>query len=175
MNCTSIATLGCADHRMRVVKITPDMRVVAAMLGSIRAMINRSSGVKDAKIGKQDGFVADQDAIIGELAFAKLFNVWPDLSLSARSGSYDMLVGRSRVDVKTTREPNGRLLSTLKANPDVDVYVLAVIAGDEVRFPGYAKAKDLIHESRITDLGHGKTYAMRQADLRQWDTMRKAA
>lgn len=153
---------------MKVVEITPDMRLIASLLGGMRAMVNRKQGITDAKIGPQNGLLADQDAILGELAFAQLHNVWPDLSLTPRAFSADGIVGKWRYDIKTTRNANGRLLGTTRRNADVDVYVLAILDDEMVRFPGYAKASDLYDESRLTDLGHGPTYAMEQSALRAW-------
>ena len=159
---------------MKTVAIIPDMRLIASLLGGMRAMVNRKDGVADRKIGPQNGLQADQDAIIGELAFAMLHNCWPDLSLTPRSGSFDVLLKGKRIDVKTTRRKDGRLVATTKTNPDVDVYVLAILDEEQVLFPGYATASELCHESRLTNLGHGPTYAMDQAALRPWKDGQKS-
>ena len=159
---------------VKVVPITPDLRLIASIVGGMRAMVNRRGGVSDKKIGPQNGLVADQDAILGELAFAMLNNVWPDLSMTPRSGSADGRVGKYRYDVKTTRRRDGRLVATLKTNPDVDVYVLAILDDEQVLFPGYALAAELCHESRITNLSHGPTYAMDQDQLRPWKSGQKS-
>lgn len=153
---------------MKVIPITHDLRVLASILGGFRSLVARNAGVKDAKMGNQNGIDSDQDGILGELAFCQLMNVWPDVGLSPRSGSADAVVKDKRIDVKATRRPDGRLLATLKNNPDVDVYVLAIIGESEVKFPGYAMKDELIHESRIRDLGHGKGYAMDQSELRKF-------
>lgn len=153
---------------MKTVEVTADMKLMASLLGGFRSLVNRGQGVKDAKIGPQDGMAADQDAIIGELAFAKLHNVWPDLSLCPRSGSADLVVKGKRIDIKSTRRKDGRLLSTTKTNSDVDVYVLAILEDHQVSFPGWAYADDLHTPERLTDLGHGPTYALNQSDLRPW-------
>lgn len=153
---------------MKTIAITDDLRVLAAILGGFRSLVARNAGVKDAKIGTQSGIESDQDGILAELTFAQWQNVWPDIGLSPRSGSADAIVKGQRIDVKSTRKPEGRLLATLKVNPDVDIYVLAIVSNDAVAFPGFALKSDLIHESRIIDLGHGKGYAMNQSDLRKF-------
>ena len=150
------------------IKITHDLRVVADFLGGMRSLINRRSNVGDAKIGPQDGVQADKDAVLGELAFARWKNVYPDLSLAARSGSYDLIVNGYKFDVKTTRYVDGRLLATTKKNPDVDIFALAILLEDRVVFPGYALAEELYRDERLLDLGHGAGYAMAQAELRKW-------
>jgi len=152
----------------RAEQITPDMRMLADLLGAMRSMVNRGSNVRDAKVGPQDGVEADKDAVLGEIAFAKHFNVCPDLSLSPRSGSPDAVLKDYRIDVKTTRYKNGRLLATLKKNPDVDIYVLAILHDDHVKFPGWAYASDLCQKSRLTNIKGNVGYAMRQRDLRGW-------
>ena len=148
-----------------MITITPDLQLIANIIGTMRSIVNRRVGTKDAKIGLQDGTQADIDGFLGELAFCKWKNVWPDLSAMLRSASYDCIVGNCRVDVKTTRVKSGRLLATLKENPDVDVYALAIIDGDVVRFPGYMTAKELRIDENIVDLGHGNGYGAAQDRL----------
>lgn len=153
---------------MKVVKITHELKLIASVIGAMRSLVARTAGVRDAKIGPQSGIDGDQDGILGELAFCQLMNVWPDFGLSPRYGSADAVVSGKRIDVKTTRVKTGRLLATVKGNPDVDIYVLAIIDGDEVKFPGYAMASDLFSPERIKNLGHGEGYAMEQHALRAW-------
>ena len=78
-----------------------------------------------------------------------------------------MLKGK-RIDIKSTRHKTGRLLATKKINPDIDIFVLAIIDEDKVSFVGYATAAELYDPSNLTDLGHGEGYAIEQKDLRQW-------
>ena len=159
---------------MRKQKITPEMKLIASLIGGIRSLNARNCGVKDAKIGPQSGFDADQDGFLGELAFCKMMNLCPDFGLNPRSGSADAVLSKDgvifRIDVKTTRRINGRLCATLKHNPDVDIYVLAIIdeENQEILFPGFAFTKDLCQEENIINLGHGKGYALQQNKLRGW-------
>ena len=103
---------------------------------------------------------------MAEYAFAKQFNVFPDIGLSPRSGSFDGRYKGYRYDIKSTRYKTGKLLSTLKVNPDVDMYILAIIDGSTINLSGWAFKDELIQESNIKDLGHGRGYAMNQEDLR---------
>jgi len=153
---------------MKEVQITEEMRALASILGAMRSLNARSHGVRDAKIGKQNGVDGDQLGILGELAFCQMHNVWPDIGLTPRSGSPDAVVKGYRWDVKTTSVQSGRLLATLKENPDVDAYALAIVDGEKVTFPGWAWKSDLINKDRVGDLGHGKGYVMQQRDLRPW-------
>lgn len=134
----------------------------------MRSLTARASNVKDAKVGDLSNIQIDEDGMIGEYAFCKKMNIFPDLIPGPRSGSYDCVFMGKRVDVKSTRRENGRLLSTTKNNDDVDVYVLAIILGNKVRFPGFALKKDLVREQNLTELGHGIGYAMNQNELKLW-------
>ena len=109
---------------------------------------------------------ADVDGVIAEYAFAKKFNVFPDIGLSPRSGSCDGVYKNYRYDIKSTRYKTGKLLSTMKVNPDVDMYILAIIEDNTVTFAGWSLKDELIQESNIKDLGHGKGYCLSQNQLR---------
>jgi len=130
-------------------------------------MIARSNNVFDAKIGPQNGIDADIQAFKAEYAFAKWHNIFPDFGLSPRSGSYDGITKKGlRYDVKSTSNKNGNLLSTLKVNKDIDIYILAYVFEDSVEFIGWAWKDDLIKEENIKDLGHGHGYFLSREKLR---------
>ena len=157
------------------VTITPDLRLIAQILGGMRSMVNRKSGVADKKMGGKDGIEYDQDGLLGELAFAMSINRWPDLSMTPRSNSSDGVLNGFRYDVKTARKREQKPVELLarKPNPDVDFYVLAIIDGEHVSFPGFAWAKDLFQEHRLTEkMRHGPTYAIPQSDLNSWDSLK---
>ena len=71
-----------------------------------------------------------------------------------------------RYDVKATTYKHGRLLSTLKINNDVDIYVLAIVDHNQVDFVGFATATELRQDENLTDLGHGQNYSLPQDKLR---------
>jgi len=139
------------------------------ILGRMRSLISRGTGVKDAKMGKQDGSEADVMGAVAEYAFAKKFNCFPDFAPEARSGSYDGILKGNRYDIKSSQYPNARLLSTMKVNPDVDFYVLAIVDGRSVDIKGWAWKRDLIKEENIKDLGHGKGYCLDQSRLKPFN------
>lgn len=156
---------------VKTVPITPDLRLIASILGGMRSMVNRKEGITDRQIGTQNGVEIDQDGVLGELAFAMLTNRWPDLSMTPRADSSDGVLNGYRYDVKAARKREKPVdLLARKPNPDVDVYVLAIIEEKQVMFPGYAWATDLFDDRRKTDKGHGPTYAIPQTDLLSWDT-----
>ena len=138
-------------------------------VGEQRSIISRANNIFDAKMGKQDGVDSDIQGFIAEYAFAKYINVFPDLSLSPRSGSYDGITKKgTRYDIKSTHHKNGNLICTMKVNQDVDIYILAYVNNDTVEFIGWAYKEDLIKEENIKDLGHGKGYFLSREMLRKF-------
>lgn len=153
---------------MPVVKLTDAEILMLTVLGGMRSIVARSAGVVDAKMGSQDGMSADVDGLMGEYAFCKWKNIFPDLVPSPRTGSADCVSKGQRIDIKSTRYSTGRLLATLKDNPDVDIYVLAIVKDKEVDFVGWATKSELCSEENIKDLGHGKGYCLEQSQLRKF-------
>ena len=150
------------------ITLQPDEITVCQMIGRMRSLIARSSGVKDAKVGDQDGAESDVIGMIAEYAFAKQFNVFPDLGLSPRSGSADGIIKGKRYDIKATTYKTGRLLCTVKDNPDVDVYILAIVSGNEIDIVGWEYKENLRKEENLIDLGYGKGYALTQDKLQKF-------
>lgn len=149
------------------IELTDAELMVCQTLGSLRSLVNRRHGVADAKMGDQSGMNADIDGLIGEYAFCKAYNLFCDIAPTPRSGSFDAVTRKKmRIDVKATRRKDGRLLATLKSNPDVDAYVLAIIDGNSVELAGWMKREELCTEGNIRSLGHGDTYVMDRAGLR---------
>jgi hypothetical protein len=151
-----------------IVKLEDDEVTICNVIGRMRSLIARNHGVKDAKMGKQSGIEADIQGLMAEYAFAKQFNTFPDMGLTPRSGSADGLLDKYRYDIKSTTYKTGRLLATMKDNPDVDMYILGIVDGNTVDFVGYAMKTDLVKPENIKDLGHGKVYCMDQSQLKKF-------
>ena len=86
----------------------------------------RKSGIVDQKKGDQSCEDTDLDGFAAELLFARIFNLFPDLS-----GGVEVVDGVTRkgktYDVKVTRHENGHLIAGLhKKNKPCDVYVLFI-------------------------------------------------
>ena len=151
---------------MITVQLSPAEMVVCKMLGNLRTLAARSANGKDA--GLSTSLETDEDGVIAEMAFCKHWNIFFDPEASPRKHSYDCVLKGKRIDIKSTRHKNGRLLATKKINPDIDIFVLAIIEENKVSFVGYATAAQLYDTSNLTDLGHGEGYAIEQKELRQW-------
>ena len=139
------------------------------ILAALRSLTARNSNVKDLKRSDLSGSEIDSDGLIAEYAFCKHKNVFPDLIPSPRSGSCDAIVNGLRIDIKSTRYSNGRLLVTLKDNPDVDIYVLAIIDKNNVTFAGWEYKKNVCIPENIRNLGKGDGYVVDQDKLRKID------
>ena len=151
-----------------IVTLTAEELAICQHIGNMRSIIAKNAGVKDAKIGDKKGMQYDVIGMIAEYAFSKHFNTFPNFGLSPKSGTCDGLIKGYRYDIKATTYPNGKLLATLKVNPDVDMYVLAIVSDNQVDIKGFALKEDLIQEANIKDLGHGKGYCLEQSKLRQF-------
>ena len=161
-----------------VVNVTLDSTEVAMaqMLATMRFSVARMAGVTNRRMGGQSDYVTDFEGMASEMAFCKVFNYWPDMTIGPRKGGWDV-EGRAgeRIDVKVTRYNNGKLLATLKKKPeDADYYVLMVGECPTYRLAGYASADDLLRPENIVNLSHGEGYALNQNQLRQFATNTEA-
>lgn len=89
---------------------------VCKVLAQMRANVNNSNYYESDFVG-----------LLGELAFAKHFNLHLDLTIGKRQNTYDFIWHDLRVDVKTNKKIDGSLIVKQRENIDVDVYALAVL------------------------------------------------
>jgi hypothetical protein len=138
---------------------------LATWLAKKRYETARSHNVKNAKIGPQSNHLTDLEGIASELAFCKIVNVFPDLTVGPRKGGYDCLITNQdlKADVKATKYKTGRLLArTSKSMDDSDVYVLMIGEFPTYSFVGWAWNHELLLKENIINLGHGDGYALTQ-------------
>jgi len=150
-----------------LVKMTPSECAIAQMLALMRNATARNNGVTDKQMGKQDPIEIDRDGMLAEMAFGKAFNLYPDLSVFPRKGGAD-LIGRTgkKIDVKATRYKNGRLAIHIdKSVDEVDIYVLAIVEGNDVDLVGYIDSASAIRKENVRSLGYGNGYIVEQDSL----------
>jgi len=139
---------------------------LAIYLAKARNATNRNGGVTDRR---RCGADIDLDGVGAELAFCRLWNLYPDLSLHPRSAATDegdaTLPDGRRVDVKATRHPRGQLIAVTWKKERVELYALMVGTFPVYRFVGVQTAQALLHPDTITDLGYGPTHALPQERL----------
>lgn len=139
---------------------------LAKFLAKSRYQAARDAGVVNAKMGNQSDEETDLTGVGAELAFCRLFNVYPDLKIGVRKGSHDAIWSGYTVDVKGSTFRGARLLAKLsKKDAPSDIYALMTGIFPEYTFRGMATKRELLVASRLTNLGHGEGYAMDQSDL----------
>lgn len=153
---------------MVTITLRPSEMATCQIIGSMRSLVARGNSITDRKVGNQDGTLADIQGVVAEYAFAKKYNCFFDLGLEPRSGSADGTINGDRYDVKSTTYQSGKLLASLKVNPDVDRYVLAIVDKNKVSLIGWAYKNELIKEENLRDLGHGKGYCLEQTELHKF-------
>ena len=118
------------------------------------------------RIGPQSDDDTDLNGVEGELAFCKLMNLYPDLDIAPQAHTYDCDFGKMRVDVKTSKYKTARLLVGItKRVDDCDAYVLMIGENGKYECAGWCYSWAIVNQSCIIDLGYGKTYGMKRADL----------
>jgi hypothetical protein len=153
------------------VTLTREEMNIVRILGELRSSMSRSHNVKNNKVGHLSDEEIDVDGVMAELAFCKHHNIYFDPTINPRSSTYDCLYMGKRIDVKSTRHQNGRLIKHIKHNSDVDVFVLAIIKDkNTVTFPGYSTATNLYKSENIKDIGYGDTYVIENDQLTPWKT-----
>ncbi len=153
-----------------ILTLSPMEQRLSRAVAAARYKAARTAGVVNARIGAQSDEQTDLDGFGAELAFAKLVNVYPDLTIGARKGGFDCELNEYfgiRVDVKATRYRSGRLLATRGKfdETEVDVYALMIGTFPTYRFVGWASKEELIRADNLKDLGRGQGYALAQDQL----------
>jgi hypothetical protein len=130
---------------------------------------NRSQGVVNNRVGPQSDEVTDLEGIAAEIAFCKVFNVYPDLETSCKDPADAYTTSTGATDVKATKYRNGRLLA-VKGKLGLihpDSYALMIGEFPNYRFVGFVASGELLDEKNLIDLGHGETFGVEQGRLHQ--------
>lgn len=142
---------------------------IARWIGQMRSRANRAGKVKDGKIGPQSAEDTDVNGFAAEMAFCKMFNVYPDFVIGPRRGSVDCVRFGQSIDIKSTVHQHGHLyVLQRKRELAADYYALVVVDWPEFRFAGFASAAEVLLPERVTDFGSGPTYVLDQTMLR-WE------
>lgn len=150
------------------ITLSPEDQRLVVRTAAARYQANRAGLVKDRSICGSINI--DLNGFGGEVAFCRLYEIEPDFDISPRSSAWgtdsgDCILNGKRIDVKTTEWQNGRLLATRWKRPDVDYFVLMVGKFPSYECRGFMATGDLLHPSRLIDLGRGLTYAAPQSGL----------
>jgi len=150
-----------------LVKLNETEVLICDWLAEKRYEINRENNIKNLKVSNQPWKEVELDGIGAEFAVAKALNIYPDLTLSVRSGGVELVSKtHARIDVKQTKYPDGMLLSlTSKKGEDIDTFILVTGTMPEYTIVGWCQAVDLLQQENIKDLGYGPTFALEQDKL----------
>jgi hypothetical protein len=150
-----------------IVTLTDGEIEVCRMIAQMRDRQN--TGINHEKVSNKTQEEQTFEGVMGEVAFAKAMNVYPDLSTEPRKNGYDCLFNEHRVDIKATNVASGSLLlPEWKDNPDIDIYVLAILHPFHVELVGWAFKTDLVQPENLKELGYGPTYKLTQQQLRKF-------
>ena len=145
-------------------ELNKNERMIAVLVGKERYASNRKKGIVNQKAGTMSAYETEVEGVGGELVFAKACNLYPDFATIP--GKYDFLAHGMKVDVKTTRHKNGRLLvSSTKKISECDAYVLIVGSMPRYEIIGWAYAPEIINKEHLGELGNGPGYMMDQSEL----------
>lgn len=134
-----------------------------------RFEMNRTKKIKNNKIGPQSDSFTDLNGFGAELAMAKLLGIYPDTEIRVRSAlkdNGDLIYNNLKLDIKTTKYKNGKLIvhPSKKKNP-ADIYILLIGKFPEYTFVGGIKSNEVFKQDNIKNLGYGLTYAVDQDKL----------
>lgn len=164
------------------VQLTEAEFLIAQWIAKQRQARNNAAGLVDAKYNgaqpndPQRGIEIHVMGFASEMAFCKMFNVYPDFCTDPRHGSADCYRFGETIDVKATKaRPGGReplRVRMRKIEGPADLYALIVVdcpivKSSVYRFAGFARAADLLVEERLTPLANGgpPMYVMAQHEL----------
>ena len=162
-----------------VVTLTEEEVQHGGIIARGRTKVNRGGAVPDRRIHPVSDELANDEGVYSEIAFCKLFNLYPRVfDLAPRSsckntddGDADMHDGRV-VDVKTTTRENGRLLACHWKAKSCVVDVFALLTGKcpTYTFRGFMTAPDLFLESRKRQMRANApmAYVADQCDLKEY-------
>ncbi|MEK9722824.1 MAG: hypothetical protein VW405_04980 [Rhodospirillaceae bacterium] len=150
------------------VTLTDIEQRLARVLAAERTRVNRAAQITNLQVSPDRAEQVELTGVGAELAWCRLANVYPDLTLSPRRGGADALWAGRAVDVKGTERPGGQLLAhpTKLRRDGVEVYALMTGPWPTYTFRGLASSDQLLQADRLVDLGYGPTYAMAQEALR---------
>jgi len=170
---TDVLTLRTMQHfmqhshiprdKMKRITLNQTEMQMATLNGMGRMVQNQINGISSQGRRKLD---PDINGAGGEIAVAKYFNRYPDLSIGPHRRGWDLEVNRRTIDVKTTTYQPGYLQAkTYKKIKDADMYILVHAAFPIFTIIGGVKSEELMQEHNIKDMGYGPNYTLEQSQL----------
>lgn len=143
--------------------LTYEERIIATWVGRKRTRVNRKRGVVNRRVGPKSDEYYSILGFAGEIAFAKIFNIYPDFSCYVMK-KHDFSICAYTIDVKTSDSPSlaKPMCVNGKENRGKACDYYALMLGnidDGFKYHGYAP-KEWIFQDRYLDIGGGpETYS----------------
>ena len=123
--------------------LTESEQLIAKFVAEQRTANNRNAGTVNMRKSEMSDFEIDLQGFGGELAFCRLANVFPDLTVHNRSASKgedqgDCILNGQRIDVKTSKKVEAALWVPVRKIGTADAYALMVGTFPTFRLVGMA-------------------------------------
>jgi|TARA_R100000458_G_C8236229_1_gene216528 hypothetical protein len=150
-----------------IIKLNQTEKEICAKVGMRRQLTNRALGTVNQKVHTKDSFEVDRDGFAGELAFCKIFKLYPDFG-NTRADADVFHPELKWVDVKTAPEAHHNLLVRQpKADHPADTYALMLGKWETGVFSyvGYATKEMVFKDDNLVDPGFGICHMIKRKDL----------
>lgn len=128
-----------------------------------RSKYDKKQGFKDyRRAKKQSARFIETNGLGGEVAVCKLFNLFPDLITNEVSDYDCTLHDGTKVEVKTTQYPHGKLIAR-HTKSSADIYVLVTGTMPDYTVVGYVDAATV--KAGKTELNGKTAYIVEQKDF----------
>jgi len=141
--------------------LTESEQLIAKFVAEQRTANNRNAGTVNMRKSEMSDFEIDLQGFGGELAFCRLANVFPDLTVHNRSAfkgddQGDCVLNGQRIDVKTSKKAEAALWVPVRKIGTADAYALMVGTFPTFRLVGMAdvetvKACKVWNDSHVVD------------------------
>jgi hypothetical protein len=138
------------------VTLNPFEQWIAKGLAAKRLEQNQADGARDMNQSGQDPRVIELEGIGGELAYCKLFNIYPDLQYTERAAEDAISALHGRVDVKTAAPGRNLVIKATKQGTTVAGYVLMLGAFPEYEYAGYMPTAEALADENLKTIRDGQ-------------------
>jgi hypothetical protein len=143
--------------------LTKEEQSIAKAITKKRQQVNVHNSVHDYRCTNEDGI--ELEGYGAELAFCKMFNIYPDMTTESRSGGIDCKYKDFTVDVKWSNT-GYIIVPAHKKVCEVDIYVLMSGHFPSYEFEGFVTADILQSPKNMGDPFHkGNCWSMKREDL----------
>ncbi len=151
---------------MKKTTLTTAEQKLARYITEARKRNNETLGVREQYVAKEKKAENELNGVAGEIAFCKMFNVYPDLMIGHWDYKDAMYNGHS-IDIKTVSKPNLRLICKRSKEKKQlpDYYALMFGVFPEYEFKGFITSNNFINDEHLEDLGHGLTFVAEHDEL----------